>query len=720
MSEIAKFIRKIPGKQKKAFFYMEQSKSAQEKFNQLRRQAEELMKGKAFVQAPVEFENPLKLINELQTFQIEHELQAEELNRSQQELIELKIRYEELYDYAPVGYIRLDLKGKILNANLTFADMLSIEKSYLIDRPLSDHIVFEDQDIFFLHLQKLFISQTKQMCDLRMQTKQGTSFYVQLESTVMLNKNRSPGQYHTVIIDITQRKRSEEELRNSEIKYRTMMESITDQVYICSPEFTVEFMNPAMIKRLGRDAKGEDCHKVMHGLDHRCDWCVFDKVAHGNAIETTIISPLDGRNYRVTNMPVRNKNGSVSKMTIFRDITDYLTAVKEKEDVQAQLQQAQRIEAIGALAGGIAHDFNNILFPIVGFAEMLVEDLPENSDLREGLSEILSGAMRAKELVKQILTFSRQADHEIKPLKPHLIINEVVKLIKSVIPTSIQIKKFIDPDTRTVLADPTKIHQIAMNLITNAYHAMQESGGVLTVKLQNMDRDDIMEKNLNLGDVPHVLLSIADTGPGMDKITLEKIFDPYFTTKPKGKGTGLGLSVVYGIVTAYGGVTCVNSIPGKGTVFDVYLPAVGQDVVSGLHQALSPIPKGNERILLVDDEEAVLRMEKLILERLGYRVEIKNSSLDALKAVKASPDSFDLVVSDMTMPEMTGDELAKKIMEIKPLLPVIICTGFSEKISLETAKSIGVKALLMKPIITSEFAATVRKTIDEALLAPPK
>ncbi|SDU36047.1 PAS domain S-box-containing protein [Desulfobacula phenolica] len=393
-------------------------------------------------------------------------------------------------------------------------------------------------------------------------------------------------------------------------------------------------------------------------------------------------------------------------------------AEHERKELEKQLQQLQKVEAIGSLAGGIAHDFNNILFPIIGYAEMLVEDFPQDSQYKESVNEILIGARRAKDLVKQILTFSRQTDQKVRPLKPDLIIKEVIKLIRSTIPTSIKIKKEIDPDCLMILADPTQIHQVAMNLITNAYHAIQDSRGTLTIKLKNSEKTDLFhEKFIPCGKPfvePFIWLSVSDTGTGMDKMTLEKIFDPYFTTKSKGKGTGIGLSVVQGIVKSCKGEIKVTSSPGEGSTFDVYIPALKQRFISDPQAEKLIHARGNERILLVDDEHQVLRLEKTMLERLGYKVETQDSSLKAVELISANPDRFDLVITDMTMPDMTGDLLAHKIMDTIPGFPVIICTGFSEQISPEKARSIGVKGLLFKPIIKSKFTETIRSVLDES------
>ncbi|MBU2629234.1 MAG: response regulator [Proteobacteria bacterium] len=507
--------------------------------------------------------------------------------------------------------------------------------------------------------------------------------------------------------EVTDHKKTGCAVRESEEKYRSMMEAMKDPVYICSQDYRVEYMNPAMVERTGYDAIGENCFNVLHRLEKKCPWCLHHRVQQGECCDQEIISPKDLRSYHVSQSPIVHDDGSISKMTIYKDITDF-------KKIESQLRQAQKIEAIGALAGGIAHDFNNILFPIVGFAEMMAEDLPANSDLHKNIDEILAGAKRAKDLIKQILTFCRQSEHDVKALRPHLIIKEVIKLARSTIPASIEIKQFIDPKTRPILADPTQIYQVAMNLITNAYQAITESVGVLTIRLQNSEDIDISgQKKIPPGKGPYVLLSIGDTGGGIDKIALEKIFDPYFTTKSKGKGTGLGLSVVHGIVRKYGGQINVSSSLGRGSTFDVYLPAAKEAMASRLHQEMKPLPTGNERILLVDDEKQVLLVEQMILERLGYKVGVSDNSSDAIKAIKADPDGFDLIISDLTMPTMTGDQFAVEIMKIKSTLPIIICTGFSERISYENLKSIGVKALLMKPIIKSKLAATVRKVLDE-------
>lgn len=386
---------------------------------------------------------------------------------------------------------------------------------------------------------------------------------------------------------------------------------------------------------------------------------------------------------------------------------------------ERQLQQAMKLQAIGTLAGGIAHDFNNILSPIIGYTELTMDDIPEDSQARNYLERILKATNRAKELVQQILMFSRQNCQERKPLKVQNLIKEALKLLRATIPATVEINCDVGEDCGPIMGDPTQIHQVIMNLCTNAYHAMQETGGSLDVSLKEIDisYNQTMERlGMKLGK--HLQLTVKDAGHGMEPEVLERIFEPYYTTKEKGKGTGLGLSVIDGIVKNHGGDITVSSQPGKGTVFNIYLPVIDHIDVETESAETTIAANGSERILLIDDEEQIIDFEQQILERLGYKVISKTDSEEALEEFAAQPDQFDLVITDMTMPKMTGDQLARKMMDIKPEIPVILCTGFNEAITEEKALAMGIDKFVMKPIVKDKLANTIRAVLDNRKAFP--
>ncbi len=397
-----------------------------------------------------------------------------------------------------------------------------------------------------------------------------------------------------------------------------------------------------------------------------------------------------------------NRTGWIS---IVRDRTEH-------KQLETRLQQAQKMEAIGTLAGGIAHDFNNILSPLLGFTEMIQEDLPPESPLQENVTEVLQAGLRAKDLVKQILAFSRQSAAELKPVKLQSVLREPLKLLRSSIPRTIDIHTHIDPECGVVVADPTQVHQVVMNLATNAYHAMDKTGGALKISLAETDVTAGNPRFSELLPGRYALLEVSDTGAGIEKEMLDRIFDPYFTTKPKDRGTGLGLSVVQGIVKRCGGDIRIESEPGRGTKVAVYLPLMKKAVPAAETEAPGPAPRGNEIILLVDDETAIIKMQQMMLERLGYRVISRSESMEALALFRENPDKIDLVITDMTMPNMTGVELAEEMRKIRADIPVIVCTGFSDRINEESSRRMGVQGYVTKPVIKSEIARAIRSVLD--------
>jgi CheY-like chemotaxis protein len=372
------------------------------------------------------------------------------------------------------------------------------------------------------------------------------------------------------------------------------------------------------------------------------------------------------------------------------------------------------MEAIGTLAGGIAHDFNNILSAILGYTDMALTDQTLDNRLRRYLDQVYKAGERAKDLVKQILAFSRQSDEALRPLGISPIVKEVLKLLRAALPSTIKIHCEIHADQDTVLADPTQIHQVLMNLCTNAAHAMHGGKGELIVSLSPMEINpgDAFIINHDLTPGMYLQLSVSDTGHGIDPVIMDRIFDPFFTTKKPGEGTGMGLSVVHGIVKSYNGAITVESKVGEGTTFHVYLPLLMETEGKPEVEAALRIIGGKECILFVDDEESLVRLAEDMLSGLGYEVIGRTSSMEALELFRARPNRFDLVITDMTMPNMTGIELAREIMHIQPGVPVVLCTGFSEAITPETAKAMGVREFIMKPIIQKQLAEAIRRAVD--------
>ncbi|RPJ70904.1 MAG: response regulator, partial [Desulfobacteraceae bacterium] len=406
--------------------------------------------------------------------------------------------------------------------------------------------------------------------------------------------------------------------------------------------------------------------------------------------------------------------GDASKGTTFTalDITERKRSEAERHALETRLRHAQKMEAIGTLAGGIAHDFNNILAAIIGYTELSKIESVGSPVIASNLNDILKAALRARDLVRQILMFSRQAQSEFGPVQVHRVVQESLALLKATLPTTIRIRQDLSTQAK-ILRDATQVHQVVMNLGTNAFHAMRAQGGLLDVSLSEVL---IAEKRpVELDHLPpgrYLKLTVSDTGHGIEPAIMHRLFDPYFTTKPKGEGTGLGLAVVHGIVKHHGGGIHVLSQPGVGTSFDVYLPMMTEEAAALPPLEEEPAAGGKERILFVDDEPAIAELGRRLLESLGYRVTSCKGALEALEHFSADPQAFDLLITDMTMPQMTGDRLAVTLMNIRPGLPVIVCTGFSELIGPERARDMGIRALIMKPFLKGEMAKAIRTALD--------
>ncbi len=522
-----------------------------------------------------------------------------------------------------------------------------------------------------------------------------------------------------------QRRRAEQTLVDSKARYRQLFDNMSSGVAVYDAvdqgnDFVFKDINPAG-EKINQVRKTETIgRRILDVFPGARDMGLFNVLqtvyATGSPVHYPMARYQDARlSQWLENYVFKLATGEI--VAVYDDKTREIEEETEKKELLVQLQQAQKMESIGTLAGGIAHDFNNILSAILGFSELAMNrdpnQLTDDMELKDDLSEILKAGTRAKELVKQILAFSRQTDHETRPLRVDAMIKEVAHLMRSTLPATIRIEKSIETGGE-ILADPTHIHQVLMNLCTNAYHAMRPKGGVLKIELRAVTFD---EKNPPpLPDMPadtYAAISISDTGTGIARDILPRIFDPYFTTKAKGEGTGLGLAVAHGVVKSHNGHITVKSTPGKGTTFDLFFPAVRHSEIAADSEPGDNLPGGNQRILFVDDELAILKVNKIRLERLGYRVEMKDQSTEALALFEKHPESVDLIITDMTMPELTGAQLAKACLRIRPDIPIILCTGYSELISEAAAKEIGIRDYVMKPILIKDLANAIRRAVGE-------
>ena len=493
------------------------------------------------------------------------------------------------------------------------------------------------------------------------------------------------------------------------------VEQSADAVMITNPAGRIEYVNPAFEKVTGytaEEALGETPRLMKSGCHEPAFYMEMWNVIRQGENWTGQITNRhkDGHliEERVSIAPIKGRDGAVEYfVAVKRDITQI-------NRMEAQIRQSQKLEAIGTLAGGIAHDFNNILAAILGFSEMALNEVGREGEVAEDIREVITAGTRAKELVQQILTFSREAEVDKQPVQLQAIIKETVKLLGATLPSTISIVEKSEADCENVYADPSQMHQVLMNLCTNAYHAMREKGGVLKIQLCGVDIDEVsVQQHADLQPGHYARLTVSDTGHGMTREVLERIFEPFFSTK-KHEGTGLGLSTVHGIVRSHNGAISVYSEPGRGTTINVYLPHVVRQADQKVPDERAETEGAGEHILFVDDEEVLVRLAKQLLERMGYRVTACNSSAAALDVFRSDPNAFDVIVSDQTMPGITGQQLATKVRKIRGDIPIIIATGFSEMLTPERCKAAGIHTVLNKPIISRDLSQAVREALEAA------
>jgi two-component system cell cycle sensor histidine kinase/response regulator CckA len=500
----------------------------------------------------------------------------------------------------------------------------------------------------------------------------------------------------------------------------SVFNAIQNGVIVLDQDFTIVRTNRWMEKKYASQMPLIDkkCYDLFRNGKGACSKCPYTVTLDTGKPHIEVVPYPSEQNptewFEVSMFRLEDDNGKVmGAVGHVQDITEHKNEEKQKEILETHLRKAQRMEALGTLAGGIAHDFNNILSAIYGYSELAQLRCPENSKLRHYIDQISMASNRAKHLVQQILAFSRQGKSEKRMVDISDVIGETVKLIEATFPATIDIKHHIAPHAGNLFADETQIHQVLMNLCTNAYHSMQKEGGLLEVELAPATIgtfDSSSYPILNPGK--YLKLVVADTGHGMDQDLLDQIFDPYFTTKKSGVGTGMGLSTAHGIVKDHGGSIKVSSRPGIGTTFQVFFPIA--EAASQRPAAESGrFSSGKGSILLVDDETPILDSGKAFLEDLGYEVDVSTCPVDALELVQTNPDKYHLVITDMIMPKMSGENLAKAIKKDRPDIPILLWTGYSENINADTIAEAGVSEVLLKPITLSHLANTIQKVLND-------
>ncbi len=636
-------------------------------------------------------------------------LDITERKRMEEALRDSETRFRTILYTTSEGFWLIDNSAKTLDVNPRMCSILGREREEILGRQIYDFVDEENRAVFRRHME-LRAAGVPSVYEIALSRPDGSHVFCRFSATPISEGAGGGTGSFAMVTDITERKQAEMELLRAKTEWERTFDSVPDMVCIIDTSYRIVRANKAMAKRFGltpEQLAGMECRQMIRDGDLHPEFrplasLLADSREHSAEVHDERI----GADLEIRVTPLLDDNGVlVGAVHIARDVTAQIALEK-------QSRQTQKMEALGALAGGIAHDFNNILAIIMGYADMALRDLPEQSSVHTALQNVLKASSRAKDLVRQILAFSRKSAQERKPVEIVLIVREALKLLRASIPATVRIHEDLDCEG-VMMADPSEIQQVVMNLCANASHAMREEGGVLRVSLDKVSIGaDQLPEHPGLQPGPHLRLSVSDTGPGIEPRLIERIFEPYFTTKGPGDGTGMGLAIVHGIAKSLGGTVEVFSRDGRGATFRVFFPLITLEPEQTENISRTELQQGNkERILFVDDEQAIAELAELMLARLGYQVTVATSSLKALELFRAAPDMFDLLISDQTMPNLTGVDLAREIHQIRPHFPVILCTGYSERLTEEGIKQLGINALVMKPVDLEHLAAMIRKSL---------
>ncbi len=639
-------------------------------------------------------------------------------------------KYRALFENAAEGIVQTTPEGDILSVNPAMAKLFGYKTPAAFMRTIVNIAqIYAHSDDRLSFRREIAKKGTVSKYEISCLRKDGQEMLLAVNARVIRDKEGKIIRYDGFYEDITQRKKIEKSFKQSEERYRMIVENMQDIIWVMDFNFQYKYRSPSNLRITGYTAEEIMTRPPREQIVPESYALVEKHFAEEFAKEFSG-KPVDPRRSLTMELEVYHKNGGTvwievtasfgrdengkpfELLLVGRDISERKKMQGERDHLQKQLIQSQKIEAIGTLAGGIAHDFNNILASMMGFTEMAVKETREDVR-RDYLEQVLQASGRAKNLVNQILAFSRQREQEAKPVDIRFIIKEALALLRSTLPTTIEMRQKITSEQATVLTDPTQIHQIVMNLCMNAAQAMAANGGLLEVHLSHQSigaKAPALHSDLQPGD--YVQLSVRDTGCGIDPAIRDKIFDPFFTTKKTKGGTGLGLSVVYGIVKSCGGGIDVQSDVGQGTTIAVYLPLTPVETQAEEHNLDDIDLQGDERILFVDDEEMLVKMARNFFQTLGYQITATTSSQEALGLFQKNPKGFDLVITDMTMPQITGSELAREFLMIRPDLPIILCTGYSDFLSMKEARKLKIREFVMKPLFLKDLGSRVRKILD--------